>query len=175
MAAEVVCYFRAMRWVLATLLAVCWGCSDDAPVDECPIVGDPVLEIGVPDPIRFIDFEPLLAGGDIPISSNGQTFLAVQLALRANNLDRFARISMTVTYQPPAGPARVAIKDDSQLERLFCREDELLYLVPIVVSSEDLGNDLEIADQSVDITVTVTDESQRTISGSASGVLRRLL
>lgn len=163
-----------MRFLLALVVALA-ACGDDAPTDDCPIAGDATLEIGVPDAITFLDFEPLAAGGDIPLSSNGQTFLAVQLALRATNLDRFARISMTVTYAPDGGSPQVATKDDSQLERLFCRDDNMLYLVPVVVSSEQLGNDLDIVDKPVDISMTVTDDASRTASARARGVLRRIL
>ena len=47
-------------------------------------------------------------------------------------------------------------------------------LVPVVVSSEMLGGDLEIQDQTVDVDITITDEESRTVSAQASGVLRRL-
>ena len=158
-----------------------FGCADDGPgpdASDCPIAGNPTLEIGVPDPVTFLDFEPLTSGGDIPLSSNGQTFLAVQLAIRATNLSRFANIDMTVTYSPPGMPVRTAVKDSTQQERLFCFDDPTgtpkLHLVPVVVSSEMLGSDLEIAGQPVDIDITVTDAEARTVSGQASGVLQRI-
>ena len=69
-----------MRWLLALSVALLAGCpSDDAPPDRCAVTGEPTLEIGVPDPITFLNFEGLSAGGDIPLSSNGQTFLACLL------------------------------------------------------------------------------------------------
>ncbi|MCG8424763.1 MAG: hypothetical protein MJE77_43285 [Proteobacteria bacterium] len=141
---------------------------------DCAVTGQPTLELGVPDPITFLDFTDLERGGDIPLSSNGQTFLAVQLAIRATNLERFVRIGMTVTYQPETGPARTATKDDSALERLFCRSDERLYLIPIVASSEELGDDRDIQDKTVDVEVTVTDTEGRMVSATANGVLRRI-
>ncbi len=167
--------------IVGILAALLVGCADDTggtPDAEvgCQITGQPTLEIGVPDAITFLNFEPLDSGTDqIPLSSNGQTFLAVQLAIRATNLDRQAFIGMTVTYQPDGGgAARTAVKDDSQLERLQCRNDDMLYMVPVVVSSEDLGDDLEIQDKMIDVSVTVRDESGNTASGNASGVLFRI-
>lgn len=142
--------------------------------EGCAIEGTPTLEIGVPDSITFLDFEPLSPGGDIPLSSNGQTFLAVQLAVRAQNLGRFVHIAMTVTHDPGDGSVRTAVKTGEELERLFCRSDDRLYLIPVVVSSEDLGDDLEIQDQQVSIEITVTDEDDRTITQTASGSLRRI-
>ncbi len=161
-------------FAFAFIMACSAGCGGDDAPDPCAINGAPTLELGVPDSITFLDFAPLGADADIPLSSNGQTFLAVQLALRATNVDTFVRIGMTVTYTPPSGPAKVAMKDASALERLFCREDDRLYLIPVVVSSEMLGGDLEIQDKPVDVEVTVTDEENRTASAQASGVLRRL-
>ena len=48
------------------------------------------------------------------------------------------------------------------------RDDDILYLVPVVVSSEQLGNDLDIADKSVDVSMTVTDEADRTATAQAT-------
>jgi len=165
--------------ILGICAALLVGCSDDAagtPDAEvgCQIVGAPTLEVGIPDSITFLNFEPLAGTTDqIPLSSNGQTFLAVQLAIRATNFDRAVHIGMTVTYQPAVGPAKVAVKDDMPLERLQCRND-VLFMVPVVVSSEDLGDDLEIQDKMIDVSVTVRDEGGRTATGNASGVLFRI-
>jgi hypothetical protein len=167
---------RIALLLVVACLPLAGGCSDDDAPDAqpaCAIAGDPELEVGVPDTITFLDFEPLAAGADIPLSSNGQTFLAVQFALRARNLSTSAHIGLEVTYQPAAGPARIAVKDDAPLERLFCRSDDRLYLIPVVVSSEDLGDDVEIQDQSVDVKMTVTDDEGRTAEATATGVLRR--
>ena len=57
----------------------------------------------------------------------------------------------------------------------ICRDDEFLYHIPVVVSSEDLGDDLEIQDQPVDVQMTVTDDEGRTADAAASGVLVRFL
>ncbi len=161
------------RLCLAVVLAISGSCGDDDVEDDCPIAGDPELDVGVPDTVTFLDFAQLQAGGDIPLSSNGQTFLAVQLAVRARNFSTSARIGLEVTYAPAGEPVRVAVKDDSFEERLFCRTDGFLYLVPVVVSSQDLGDDLEIQDQPVTIELTVTDGEGRTTDATASGVLRR--
>lgn len=164
---------RVLLAALACTIAL-GGCNGEDSGNDCPVEGAPMLEVGVPDPITFLDFEPLVSGGDIPLSSNGQTFLAVQVAVRASNLGDFVRIGMNVTYTPTMGDPKVAVKDDSDEERLFCRADGMLYLVPVVVSSEMLGSDLEIQDQTVDVSVTVTDREDRTVTASTSGVLRRL-
>ena len=116
----------AWQWAWMVLLAACNGNSGTPDANlGCPILGDPVLELGVPDRATFLNFEPL-NGGKIPLSRNGQTFVAVQMAIRGRNLSRFAYISMTVTYQPASGEARQAVKDDTILERLLCRDDERL-------------------------------------------------
>lgn len=162
--------------IYAALLIGCGsgnGSSDATP--GCQINGQPTLEVGIPDDITFLDFEPLVGSdGAIPLSSNGQTFLAVQLAIRATNLERFVHIGMIVSYQPITGPVRTAVKDDAPLERLQCRDDEMLYMVPIVVSSEDLGDDLEIQDKTIEVSVTVRDEAGNMVSGNAAGVLFRI-
>lgn len=162
------------RLCLALALVILGGCGDDDDDDDCPIAGDPELDVGIPDTVTFLNFAALPDDGDIPLSSNGQTFLAVQLAVRARNFSSAAHIGLDVTYTPAGGPARVASKDDSIEERLFCRADGFLYVVPVVVSSEDLGDDLEIADQPVDIELTITDDEGRTADATANGVLRRL-
>lgn len=166
---------RNLALAATAALAVACGGGDDEPdaASACAIAGEPSVELGVPDTVTFLDFEPLAPGGDIPLSSNGQTFLAVQFALRARNLSTSAHIGLEVTYQPADGPARVARKDDTPLERLFCRADGFLYLVPVVVSSEDLGDDLEIQDKPVDVLMTVTDDGGRSAQASGHGILRR--
>jgi hypothetical protein len=163
---------RILLWL--ALLAACNGGGEPDADPGCHVMGDPEIELGVPDSITFLDFEPLGSDGEIPLSSNGQTFLAVQVAVRGKNFGHFAYIGMTVTYVPETGEPRTSVKDDSELERLFCRSDDRLYLVPVVVSSEMLGDDIEIQDKPVDVSVTVTDQEGRDATAMASGVLRRI-
>ena len=144
------------------------GCGPDA--GPCDPIGPAELEVGVPDSITFLDFEPLTPGGDIPLSSNGQTFLAAQIALRARNLLGTAEVTLEVTSRATGMTARA-----TTTERLRCREAEgLRYLVPVVVSSEDLGPDAEVQDSEVDVRLTVVDEEGNTATATSNGVLRRL-
>jgi hypothetical protein len=167
-----------MRIVALVLALAAVACGDDTTAADadlgCDITGAPTLDIGVPDSITFLNFEPLTDGGSIPLSSNGQTFLAVQLAVKASNLERNVFIELEATYQPAMGDPRVAVKDATQLERLFCRSDDNLYLIPVVVSSEMLGDDLEIQDQSVDVFIRITDSADNVVSATANGVLTRI-
>ena len=169
---------RTIAGWLPVLLLASAACGDDTSAADadlgCDITGAPTLELGVPDAITFLSFEPLVPGGEIPLSSNGQTFLAVQLAVRASNLERNVYIELEATYQPAVGDARVAVKDASELERLFCRSDDNLYLIPVVVSSEMLGDDLEIQDRSVDIFIRITDTADTVVTATANGVLTRI-
>ncbi len=156
-----------MRFFLFAYLAMV-GCSGPTG-GLCEPVGPAEVEVGVPDPITFLDFEPLTPGGDIPLSSNGQTFLAVQIALRAINVRETAEVTLRVTSQV-TGMTSTA----TTTERLRCRDDGRRYLVPVVVSSEDLGPDAEIQDSMVDVELEVSDADGNRATATSSGIVRRL-
>jgi len=155
-----------VRTVFLAFFLLAVGCG---PADECPIVGEPALELGVPDSITFLDFQSLTPGGDIPLSSNGQTFLAVQVALKAQNVLEEADVTMRVSSPSLGTTAEVTTH-----ERLRCRTDGARYLVPVVVSSEGLGDDRAIQDSMVDVEVEVTDVEGNHGTATTSGTLRRL-
>lgn len=133
------------------------------------ILGDPSLEVGIPNPVTFLEFEVLPPDGDIPLSSNGQTFLAVQVAVRVQNMLQEADVTITVSSS-----AMGTMATSTSRERLRCQSDGFRYLVPVVVSSEDLGEARAIQDQRVDVEVRVVDIDGNTATGTASGTLRRL-
>lgn len=137
--------------------------------DLCEPVGPAEVEVGVPDPITFLDFEPLTPGGEIPLSSNGQTFLAVQIALRARNVRDTAEVTLRVSSRVTGMTSESVVT-----ERLRCRDDARRYLIPVVVSSEDLGPDAEVQDSEVDVVLEVSDADGNRATATSNGILRRL-
>ena len=137
--------------------------------DPCEPMGPAEVEVGVPDSITFLDFEPLTPGGDIPLSSNGQTFLAVQIALRARNVLETSEVTLRVSSR-----AMGTMSESTVTERLRCRNDARRYLVPVVVSSEDLGPDADVTDSEVDVELEVVDAEGNRATAISSGSLRRL-
>ena len=153
-------------------VGVCDQCNEECCEEgrvECPIVGEPAIEVGVPDSITYLDFEDLTPGGDIPLSSNGQTFLAVQVAVRAQNIEEEADINLRVQLTGTETTATSTVR-----ERLRCRNDGSRYIIPVVLSSEDLGPDREVQDRAVDIEVEIVDVEGNRGVGTASGTLRRM-
>ena len=72
-------------------------------VSPCAVAGAPSIEIGVPDPVTFVDYKALTGGGEIPLSSNGQTFLAVQFWPRVRNMGQGITFGVEVTFAPAMG------------------------------------------------------------------------
>lgn len=160
--------------VAAWAVAACVGCgpSDPAP-DLCAVAGDPTLELGVPDPITFLDYASVDSAGHIPVSSNGQTFLAVQLALRGQNLSDRIQVGLKVTSDATGATTELRV-EDAPVDRFRCRDDGYRYLVPIAVSTEGLGDESMLQDTPVTADVTVLDQEGRMATASVSGVLERL-
>jgi len=164
-------------WILgiAVMAVPCWGCGpgSDPTADACAIAGDPVVELGVPDPITFLDYADVDAAGRIPVSSNGQTFLAVQLALRGQNLGDRVQVGLRVRSDATGATTELRVAD-APVERFRCRDDGLRYLVPVVVTTEGLGDEAMLQDTPVTADVTVVDRDGRMATASVSGVLERL-
>lgn len=156
-----------VRFLLLASFLTTMACGEEP--EPCEPMGPPSLEVGVPDSITFLDFEPLSEGGDIPLSSNGQTFLAVQVAVRAQNVLEIADVTLRVSSR-----AMGTMSESTTTERLRCRTDNLRYLVPVVVSSEDLGPDLDVQDSEVDIELELVDSDGNRATATSNGILRRL-
>lgn len=149
------------------------GCGGGDPADPCMVEGDPELEIGIPDSITFLDYEALPPGGMIPVSSNGQTSLSVQLAVRARNLGERVQVGLRVEVDD-TGAVSELLAADAEVERFRCRDDLRRYLIPVAVTTDGLGDETTLHDQAVTVDVTVLDAEGRTATGTVTGVLFRL-
>ncbi len=140
----------------------------------CPIEGEPSLEIGIPDPITFIDFQQLPSDGTgtIPLSSTGQSFLAIQLAMRAHNIGDSGYIDMVVAFRDSDNTLKETRNDVTIQERFFCRNDNARYIVPIVVSSLPLGDASVIDNQLVSVHTRIEDTEGREASAQIDGRLK---
>ena len=150
--------------------------SNDEPQDmfSCPIEGEPSLEIGVPDPITFIDFQQLPSDGTgiIPLSSTGQSFLAIQLAMRAHNIGDSGYIDMVVAFRDSDNTLKETRNNVTIQERFFCRNDNARYIVPIVVNSLPLGDPSDIDNQLVSVHIRIEDTEGREASAQIDGRLK---
>lgn len=149
------------------------GCGGGDPADPCVVEGAPELEIGVPDSITFLDYEALAPGGMIPVSSNGQTSLSVQLAVRARNMGELVQVGLRVEVDE-TGAVSELFAPDAEVERFRCRDDLRRYLIPVAVTTEGLGDETMLHDKAVTVDVTVLDADGRTATGTVNGVLFRL-
>jgi len=161
--------------VAALSLSGCGPGTNPTP-DACAITGDggvASVELGVPDPITFLDYANVDSAGHIPVSSNGQTFLAVQLALRGQGFNDRIQVGLRV-MSDATGASTELLVGDAPVDRFRCRDDGFRYLVPIAVSTEGLGDESMLQDTPVTADVTVRDQDGAMATATVRGVLERL-
>ncbi|MDH5672180.1 MAG: hypothetical protein OEZ06_08525 [Myxococcales bacterium] len=142
--------------------------------------GDYDCLVGIADPLTTIDYQPLEAGGPIPIGGTGQAGLTAKLALRISHPEgqvalEAAIIDLVLTHidngaTAPSKPWQTPV-------RLFCLDDGSCFRAPIEVEITHLTKlpELEGSRVIVDARVYDADDPTRVLCNArGSGVLEQI-
>ena len=168
-------------------LLVCWaalwalGCHDPSGQLQVPTpdaswedsaLGDPSVEIGVPDKITGLGFVSLKDGGDVPLQSFGQGGTHASLAIRCVNFGKRAFVDVTIENLDTGDT--ITSPEATYPMLLLCRDGgPNCDLIPLFVPTGGLAEPDEKDNLPIRITAEVRNTDGQTASTTAEGVLRR--
>jgi hypothetical protein len=127
------------------------------------------VEVGVPAGPDGLDFEPLVAGGELLLQTFGQGGTHVMVAVRTAGIGKRAFVSATLRNLTTDVEVEESAPARPQL--LYCGDDGFCDLVPYLVHASGIAADEERDGLSVLLTARVRNEAGARAEASVEAVL----
>ena len=146
------------------------GAEDDSGAPDAGQGPEPIVEIGVPDALEGLGFEPLPTDAEVGVVEGGQAGRFIQLALRCKHLGDEAFVTLSAkALDVDAGASR---EPWIEPEPLSCGSDGYCTYIPALLGVGPLGGPEELDGMRVRIEALMTNRDGDSGRGEVRVVLR---